>query len=91
MDLGACTTINNYAFNGCTALNVIVLRSTTLCKLSGTAAFTNTPYASGKAGGKVYVPSALIASYQTATNWKTLFGYNTCEFVAIEGSEYEQV
>lgn len=90
VDLPECTTINNYAFNGCTALTTIVLRSNTLCKLSGTAAFTNTPYANGKSGGRVFVPSSLIASYQTATNWKTLFGYNTCEFVAIEGSEYDQ-
>ena len=89
IDLPVCTTINANTFNGCSALVAVILRSATVCKLGATSAFTNTPYANGKNGGKVYVPQALIESYQTAANWKTLYGYGTCEFLPIEGSEYE--
>lgn len=39
---------------------------------------------------KVYVPSAFIESYKTATNWKTLYDVDTVEFLAIEGSDYER-
>ena len=39
--------------------------------------------------GTVYVPSDLISSYQTATNWKTLYDGGTVTFEAIEGSDYE--
>ena len=52
-------------------------------------AFTNTPFASGKAGGTLYVPSALVSEYQAATNWSTILGYSTNSIAAIEGSEYE--
>lgn len=37
----------------------------------------------------VYVPSALIASYQTANNWKTRYDAGQIVFHAIEGSIYE--
>ena len=46
---------------------------------------------SGRNGatGTVYVPQALIPTYQAATNWKTLYDAGTVTFAAIEGSEYE--
>ena len=37
---------------------------------------------------KIYVPSALISTYQTATNWSNLPNAST-QFVALEGSPYE--
>ncbi len=37
----------------------------------------------------VYCPNALIASYKTATNWKTRFDGGYITFHAIEGSQYE--
>ena len=37
----------------------------------------------------VYCPDALIASYKTATNWKTRFDGGYITFHAIEGSQYE--
>ena len=69
-----------------------MLRKTaSVCTLSSVGAFTNTPLRGydGKTG-KVYVPAALISSYQTATNWATLYNAGTVEFLAIEGSEYER-
>ena len=37
----------------------------------------------------VYCPSALISSYQVATNWKTRYDGGYVTFHAIEGSQYE--
>ncbi len=85
----AVTNISNNAFYGCHTLAVIVLRGTTVCSFSSMNAFQGTPFASGGTGGTAYVPQALIESYQTATNWSALYAAGTCNFVAIEGSEYE--
>lgn len=87
--LPICTNIGTNAFSGCTALNTIVLRSSTVCSLVNVSALNKTPFANGGTGGTVYVPAALISEYQQATNWSTLYAAGTCNFVAIEGSEYE--
>lgn len=51
-----------------------------------TAADTNR--ISLKADSKVYVPSALVESYQTASNWSTIYAAGV-QFLPIEGSQYE--
>ena len=77
-------------FEKCAMLNTLVLRNTgTVVTLTNINAFNNTPFASGGTGGTVYVPYALIETYKAATNWVTLYEAGTCNFVAIEGSEYE--
>lgn len=76
-------------FKNCAAFDTLVLYSATVCTLGGTSNFDGTPFASGGTGGTVYVPAALISEYQQATNWSTLYAAGTCNFVAIEGSEYE--
>lgn len=88
-DLGNCSAIGAGVFNNCSNLKILILRNPTVCSLINRNAFSATPYYSGGTGGEVYVPSALISSYKTATNWSILYGYGTCTFVAIEGSEYE--
>lgn len=75
-------------FYGCSNLKTIVLRHTSVVPLNADG-LTNTPFASDGTGGTVYVPSALISSYQTAANWSTLYNAGTCTFVALEGSIYE--
>lgn len=57
------------AFNTCSALTTLILRNSTVCTLANVNALTSTPIASGT--GYIYVPSALVNSYKTATNWKT--------------------
>jgi hypothetical protein len=89
IDMPNVTSIGNATFSSCKNLNTIVLRKAQVCTLSNTNAFNSTPFASGGTGGTVYVPQALIESYRTATNWSTLYAAGTCNFVAIEGSEYE--
>lgn len=90
-DVGSPISIASNAFANCYALQTLVLRKTGTCtSLANVSAFFNTPLRGyGGLTGTVYVPSDLIASYQTATNWKTLYDDGTVTFVPLEGSEYE--
>ncbi len=81
--------INTRAFSGNSSMQTLILRKTTAVSLGATTAFDNTPAKAGGTGMNVYVPSALISTYQTASNWSTIYARNTMTFVAIEGSYYE--
>ena len=89
-DLGASTTsgvrIPGGFFAAASALKTIVLRYSSLIALYGTNAFNATPFASNGTGGTLYVPSALISSYQSATNWSTILGYANNEIKSIEST-----
>lgn len=63
VDLKATVSIGNSAFKTAKNLKILILRSNTVCELLGTTTntFYSTPY--------LYVPSALVESYKTATNW----------------------
>ena len=63
----ACTSIANSAFCSCTKLTSIYLTNSSVCTLKNSNAFSSTGIGSNK--GYIYVPSSLVASYQTATNW----------------------
>lgn len=90
LDLGPDGAWTMPAVSGNSKLNVLVLRRTTgIVSLGGINAFNNTPFASGKAGGTLYVPNALISTYQGATNWSTILGYANNSIQKIEGSYYE--
>lgn len=89
LDLPSAKHIGHNSFQSCKNLEVLILRNSELCSIGSPEVFTRTPFASDGTGGTVYVPSALIAQYQTETNWSTLYAAGTCNFVAIEGSEYE--
>ena len=70
VDLPSATSIANYAFYGCTALKALILRkSDAVCTLLHTYALNNSLIKSGT--GYIYVPSALIETYKTASNWST--------------------
>ena len=89
VDILNASTIPDNTFAGSTSFDTLILRGDTVTVLNSTGAFTNSPFASGKSGGTIYVPSALIASYQAATNWSTILGYPNNQIKAIEGSVYE--
>lgn len=76
-----------YFYN--TPLNTLILRSTVVTPYAGGSVFTGTPFAEGGTGGTLYVPSALISSYQSATNWSTILSYPNNQVLPIEGSIYE--
>ena len=89
-DFGAVNGLYANDFNGCTNLTTLILRKTaSITALNATSVFTGTPFASGGSGGTIYVPAALIATYQAATNWATIDGYGTITWAQIEGSIYE--
>ena len=91
VDLGSTAAISGSTFAYCYALETLVLRrSNAICTLNSSNAFINSPMTGyNNMTGTIYVPSALIASYRTATNWSTLYNNGTVNFVAIEGSAYE--
>lgn len=70
MDLPVAASIATQAFYKCSVLETVIIRkSNAICTLSNKNAFTSTPIASGT--GYIYVPSALIDTYKSATNWST--------------------
>lgn len=81
VDLPKCTSLVNYALRNSSKLATLILRSETMCTLSNYA-LNSTKIWNGT--GYVYVPSALVASYQAATNWKTIYGKNANAFRALE-------
>lgn len=89
VDIGSSGEIKANTFNGDTALNVLVLRENSVTALANINALNNTPFASGKSGGTLYVPQSLISSYQSASNWSTILGYANNSITKIEGSVYE--
>lgn len=79
------------AFAYCSSLSTIVLGHNGVVALANANAIGNTPFKSGGTGGTLYVPQALISSYQSATNWSTYLGYENNQILPIEGSVYESV
>lgn len=69
-DFTELTYIYSNVFNGCSALDTLILRNEEqVCSLGGTSAFTGTLIASGT--GYIYVPESLLEDYKEATNWST--------------------
>lgn len=89
--LNSVETIKKGAFNYCSKLTTLVLKGNKVVTLPAAfnSTFSKTPFATGGTGGTVYVPQELITEYQNATNWSVGYAAGTCNFVAIEGSEYE--
>lgn len=78
------------AFSVCRSLDTLILRSTSgVCRLADSTVFLGCQIAAGGTG-YVYVPRALLASYQTAANWNTFYyedldtGEMVSQFRAIE-------
>ena len=95
VDFGPLVSLKSQEFYGCTKLNTIILRrSTAITSLTNINNFNNTPFASGKAGGTIYIPKVLYdelgtgstLDYKAATNWSTILGYANNQILPIEGS-----
>ena len=93
----ACSSLGGSCFNG-TGIDLLILRRTSgLVSLANTNVFGGTPFASGGAGGTIYIPKVLYdhlgdgtsLDYKAATNWSTIEGYGTITWAKIEGSQYE--
>lgn len=88
LDLGSVGSIPVYVENSVVRYTKILIlrKSDAITTIANSAAFnaTTTPTPI-----KVYVPSALISSYEEGTNWSTLLANNYVEFLALEGSRFE--
>ncbi len=90
LDAPSVTNINTNGFFNARKLSTLILRHDSVATLQNVSAFTNTPMRGyNSQSGTIYVPQALIGSYQTANNWATLYGEGHVTFAAIEGSIYE--
>ena len=71
--------IHSSAFAGCYRLSKVYLKSSSVCKLSHSNAFSSTPFAGYSAyfSGTpyIYVPTSLVASYKAAANWSYFSKY----------------
>lgn len=70
VDFSAITNFTGGVFANCKALKTVIIRNNTMCTLGTTSAFSNCTLINGT-GGYIYVPSSLIDTYKTATNWVT--------------------
>lgn len=100
LDLGSVNEIRNSAFDQCTNLGTLILRkSNGLVSLINVNNFNGSKFASGKAGGTIYIPKVFYdhlgdgtsSDYKAASNWSTLNGYGTVTWAKIEGSSYEDM
>ena len=69
VDFPALEEMGSGAFYGVSKLETVILRNSELCTLVRTGALGGTAIQGG--AGYIYVPSALIDSYKSATNWST--------------------
>ena len=90
LDLSHIARVYTNEFLNTTKMNKLIIRNDDVVPtLSNINAFGGSPFASGKAGGTLYVPSHMISSYQSASNWVTILGYANNNITAIEGTIYE--
>lgn len=95
-DLGKVASIGAQAF-ALSGIDTLILRKTNAVVTIATNSFQSTPFASGGAGGTIYIPEVLYdhlgdgtsLDYKANTNWGTLDGYGTITWDKIEGSIYE--
>lgn len=89
-DLGNVARVHTSEFSNCSKLNTLILRCSSVPELSNINAFSNTPFASGKSGGTLYVPSSLVSTFTSATNWSTILGYANNQIKSIESTHTDQ-
>lgn len=71
-------------------LSILILRSAEMCVLANANALASLFFKSGGAGGTVYVPQSLLATYQADSIWSSALAANANnQILAIEGSPYE--
>lgn len=93
LELLDCPSVATISANACynaRKLATLILRSQSVVALANVSAFGNTPIRGyDSLSGTIYVPQALISSYQTASNWSSIYNEGHVTFSAIEGSIYE--
>ena len=67
VSLAICSYIGGYAFRNCSSLSIITIGYSSVCSLNSSNAFSNAQITSST--GSIYVPTSLVDSYKSATNW----------------------
>lgn len=85
-DFAIANSLMTQVFSGCTSLTALILRKTdAIATLANANTFNNTPIAGGT--GYIYVPNALKATYQSATNWSTYSAqFRSLEDYTVDGT-----
>lgn len=73
-------------FAQCLKLATLIIRTNAVIAIANENVLLDSPFASSGKGGTLYVPSALISSYQTASNWSTILGYTNNQIKSIEST-----
>ena len=73
-------------FQNDSKFNIFVIRKNSVVSLDSINAFAGTPFASGGTGGILYVPAAVVSSYETKTNWSTILAYENNQIKSIEST-----
>ena len=97
LDIGSqCDNLAGTSLYGVSNCNVIILRKSSIVTCANST-FNSSKFASGGAGGTIYIPKSLYdhlgdntsSDYKAATNWSTVNEYGTITWAQIEGSQYE--
>ena len=89
-DIGKAKSIAANTFANCYKLQTLIMRRTTAVTLANVSAFSNTPVRGyNSLTAEIYVPNSLISTYQTASNWNTIYDAGYVTFKKIEDSIYE--
>lgn len=67
VNLPMCTYIGKNTFSSCNSLSIITIGYSSVCSLTASNAFYGTKITSSI--GSIYVPTSLVDSYKSATNW----------------------
>ena len=67
VSLPMCSYIGGFAFWGCSSLSIITIGYSSVCSLGSSNVFNRTKITSST--GSIYVPTSLVDSYKSATNW----------------------
>lgn len=87
VDILGGATVPSQFFYRSSKVNFFVIRRTAgVSALGNINAFGDTAFKSGGAGGTLYVPASLVASYQSASNWSTILGYANNQIKSIEST-----
>ena len=89
MDCGSSNITNSTSFQNCTALRTLILRKTSdVQTINAWSANCMGGIYNNPTESTIYVPQALIASYQADSKWSLAYSAGVT-FLPIEGSEYE--
>lgn len=88
MDCGSSNITNGTSFQNCNLLRTLILRKSSVQSLNAWSANCMGGIYNNPTASTIYVPNALISSYQTASNWSNAYAAGVT-FKAIEGSQYE--